>query len=426
MKKVLALLLTAFLTFGLLCACGEPTEEGNEGAPGTDSAKELVSKVRYTSSYENDGETRESELVMDFTWTENGAIMEGYELSGDEKNEVRMEAVLDDQKRPLTITKFVKDGDETEESKVEFSYPSKLQVKMTTTYSEDSMYVAVYDYDENGNLIREARDNYTRGYAYDAHGNCTRTWMDYTDEETEDWERTTVYTYDDSGKAIYAVETQTNSDTEEQAHYYYYPNGNVMCIMYVTSHGDTNFGFRPYNTKDTLAWGYGMGASGGHEYEVEKDARGYITKVVRKGIDADDVQTATFEYDEKGNLIKEVSFSGTIFTWEYDAQNRPVKCVENQQQTAKKTVYTTVYEYDTQGRLVAQKKNGTNGASDINTWAYNEAGMTTAREEKRVSIYDDGHVVSEQKMQVEYVENAKCAVSQEWAMFFLQNFVSGL
>ena len=45
MKRFLALALAMLMCFGLLCACGEPTEEGKEGVPGTDSAKELMSKI---------------------------------------------------------------------------------------------------------------------------------------------------------------------------------------------------------------------------------------------------------------------------------------------------------------------------------------------------------------------------------------------
>ena len=167
-----------------------------------------------------------------------------------------------------------------------------------------------------------------------------------------DWEEAITYTYDENQVTTYSVAKR--GDQETQTHYYYYPNGSVMFEMSVTSAGDVNYGFRPYNSKDYLAWSYGMKASVGMEYETEKDANGYITKVIRKNGNTNE-STATFEYDDQGNLVKESSFYGTVHEWEYDAQNRPAKHVE----TSSTAVYTTVYEYDAQGRLLSEKMTGT-------------------------------------------------------------------
>ena len=419
MKKILVLFLAVCMIVGLFCACAETEGEGKTDTSNTGSLKELPSHVRYTSYYERGEEKSESELVMDFTWTENGAVMEGYQIEDGQKIEVRMEAVFDEQKRPLSVTKTTKDGDRTEVEKIGFSYPSDTQIKMTRIYGDEYINEAVYIYDENGRLIQRTNGSYTSGYEYDAHGNCVREWTDYINETSKDWERTTVYTYDDSGKAVFAVKTSSNDDEEVQIHYYYYPNGNVMFTMEISSHGYSNSGFMPYNSKDFLSWSSAKSAVGGYvDYEVEKDARGYITKVVRVRENPDDTDTVTFEYDDKGNLIKEVSDEGEVTVWEYDAQNRPIKYQYGDYSTR-------VYEYDEQGRLVSEKYTDAKGSNVIDTWAYNEEGMTTTREYKAVRIYNEGGTeTSEDKIEIAYVENSNCTIDPQWATFFLQFFVS--
>jgi hypothetical protein len=52
--------------------------------------------------------------------------------------------------------------------------------------------------------------------------------------------------------------------------------------------------------------------------------------------------------------------------------------------------------------------------------------MTTCREEKRVSIYVDETIVSEKKIEIQYVENSNCTVDPLWAEFYLKNLLSGI
>lgn len=352
--------------------------------------------------------------------------MEGYELERNNRNNMRLEATYDDQNRPLSMKKTYQYRDETNITNVQFSYPTPLQIQIHSANSDGFTQDITQTYNENGRVILAVYPDYTRGFEFDSQGNCTREWMQYEDEELTDWESNTVYTYDDTGKVTLAVQTRSDNGFEEQQHFYYYPNGNVMCIMYVTCHGDVNFGFRPYNTKDYIGWSYGKSAGGFGSYQVEKNEDGLITKVVRTTEYSDEAQTATFDYDSRGNLIREVSFSGTVRTWEYDEQNRIVKRIEIQNQNESNIVRTTAYEYDEQGRLISEKMTGTDGSSNTQTLAYNEAGMVTERSYEDVRIYDDETVISRKKMEIEYIENSNCKVSDEWAEFYLKNLISGL
>lgn len=419
MKKTFALVLTLCMLTGLLCACGDrSTQNGgtpNGGAVGSADIEELLSYVRYTSTYNSNGNIRNDETVMSFQWTDDGTTMEGYQIGDDTRADVVLEAKLDGQKRPQWIARTVTRADGgNSQSKVEFAYPNDRKIAFTR---DGETWENVYDAD--GRLLLESHENYENGYEYDAHGNCTREWLDYKDPETTDWEESTVYTYDDSGKAVFSVTDNRNGET--QTHYYYYPNGNVMFQMHISGRGDVNYQFRPYNTKDILSWSYGMVSSAGSEFEVQKDASGYIVKVIGKS-GYQEGKTATFDYDQKGNLVKATGFDGRATTFEYDGQNRPVKVTKQVYENTD----TTVFTYDELGRLVSEKMTNTNGSSKETTWAYNEAGMTTCREEKRVSIYTDETIMSEEKMEVQYVDNSNCSVDPVWSELYLSSLVSGI
>lgn len=418
MKRLLALVLAMLMCIGLLCACGEPADEENKGAPGTESAKELVSKIHYTYTREKDGETREEEYIIDIQWTENGATVEGYQDTEEGRYEKTMELTLDDQKRPVSmISKTTDPEGETEEYSVVLSYEKDRQIKRTVTYEEGNTRVNTYNFDENGRLIlQETEGGEIRTYEYDAQGNQTLYRYEHPNLESAA-EYRTDYTYDDAGKAVFATYTNYSDDEQTQIHYYYYPNGNVMMQMKISNRGDVNFHFYPYNQKDTMGWGYGSEAGNmmNMEYTVETDVNGYYTKIVRTNTQTGEAQTCTMEYDEKGNLVKCSDFYGRCKQWEYDSQNRLVKYFLDFGESS----HTTVYEYDAQWRMVSQKKTTSLGASDTQTWEYNEAGMTVKRTESEVYTGSDGTL--EQVMEIEYVENSNCPINSEWADFFLSN-----
>ncbi len=414
MKRIMTLVLAMLMCFGLLCACGEPTDEENKGTPGTDSAKELMSKIHYTYTRERDGETTEQEYVIDIQWTDNGATVEGYQDSEEGRYETTMELTLDDQKRPVSMiqTKTSPDGETTQYSVV-LAYEKERQIKRTVTYEEGNTRVNTYNFDENGRLIREENDDgYVEGYEYDSHGNCIRNWWTYADT-TETRETRTAYTYDDAGKITFAESSHSFSDTRTQIHYYYYPNGNVMMQMKISNRGDVNFGFYPNNPKDTMTWGYSASEGVGMnvEYTVETDANGYYTKITRTNTQSGESQTATMEYDANGNLVKYTGFYGDTKQWEYDSQNRLVKYTYNED--------VTEYAYDDQGRLVSEKRMEADEDNATQTWAYNEAGMTVKSMRSRVYAFDNGEETIEEIMEIEYTENANCPINNEWADFFL-------
>ena len=418
MKKVIALALVVLLAMSLLCACAETTENGEQaGTSGNINSKELVTQIRYSASWDKEnGETSSEEMITNFTWTETGAVLDGYETSSSGKSEMQGELVLDDQKRPAKFTKTVKESSGEEKVTVtEFSYPSDRRITTKQTYYDGHVSETIYEFDANGRRTYYENDTIIRTYTYDDRGNCTLERMEYKDDG-DVRETKTAYTYDDAGKVTFAVETYDPSGAETQMHYYYYPNGNVMFIMHVSDRGDLNYQFRPYNTKDGT-WSSGMAASGGMEYTAEKDDRGYIVKVNATTMNGEK-KTATFTYDDKGNVVSHTTFYGTTYQWEYDAQNRPFK------QTRDKKV--TVYEYDAQGRLVSEKSTSDIGESSTQTWTYNEAGMVTVRSQSSVSVYDGVSSKYDRKMEVQYTENSQCKVNPQWAEFVLGNIVNGV
>lgn len=427
------------MCFGLFCACGEPVEEGktdisdisategnvennstDDTISDTDSAMELVSQIRYAFTRERDGQRSDEEMVIDVAWTENGATVEGYQDSDEGRADMHMELVLDDQNIPTSIIKTINRPDgETIQTTISFSYPEKRRVKVTTTPHEGSEYYVLFVLDESGRVIREEYDGYTRGYEYDSNGNCVRDWIHYAEDEERNRDTNTVYTYDESGKILFSVESNLSNGKETQKHYYYYPNGNVMYVLSVSSFGIVNHNFCPYNTKD-FTWSYGMTDGAGMEYEVEKDSNGYIVKVVTKSFE--ETRTTTFEYDEKGNLIKELVSGGKVCTWEYDSQNRPMKYIREDSEEFGGVTYTTIYEYDDFGHLIYQKRTDSDGQSDTETWSYNDAGMVVSKTES--DVYSDDEGTMEQSMEIQYVENSHCTISEEWAEFFLKNFLN--
>lgn len=414
MKRIMTLVLAMLMCFGLLCACGEPTDEENKGTPGTDSAKELMSKIHYTYTRERDGETKETEYVIDIQWTENGATVEGYQDSEEGRYETTMELTLDDQKRPVSMiqTETSPEG-KTSQYSIVLAYEKERQIKRTVTYEEGNTSVTTYNFDENGRLIlQETEGGEIRTYEYDAQGNQTLYRYQHPNLEKAA-EYRTDYTYDDAGKAVFATYTNYSDDEQTQIHYYYYPNGNVMMEMKISNRGEVNFGFRPNNPKDTMGWGYGMSAGVGMnmEYTVETDANGYYTKITRTNTQSGESQTATMEYDANGNLVKYTGFYGDTKQWEYDSQNRLVKYTYNED--------VTEYAYDDQGRLVSEKRMEADEDNATQTWAYNEAGMTVKSMRSRVYAFDNGEETIEEIMEIEYTENANCPINNEWADFFL-------
>ena len=416
MKKIFALILVTVIAFGMLCACGQPTEKESGDAPTTNSAKELISRVHQISSGVNNGEKSGNEYTVDVQWTETGMVMDGYyEESDGSKSEVHMELVLDSEKRPLTMTRTSKDSDgEIDEAVVTFSYPSAYQIKVIRTYSEENIQEYLYEFDENGLLIQEKSDTRTKSYEYDSYGNCTREITKYADEE-EATERKTAYTYDETGKITFAVRTYDDEtpddkviEVEEQLHYYYYPNGNVMYILSVSSKGIVNAEFKPYNTKD-IAYGSGKEDAWAPDITTEKEENGYISKVQRGDT------TITFAYDDKGNLIKETRSDGYEYQWEYDAQNRPVKYTTN--------YYVEEYEYDELGRRTSEKVISNYGTGNTETRTFNEEGMSTTIIYTENSKGDTWDSSWETKMEIQYVENSQCSIDEKWAEFFLSNLL---
>lgn len=432
MKKILAFLLGFCLFLCLLSGCGTTPAEGENTTPdgeatGEDTApdisataRELVSKLQVTSSYTREGKTSNEEMVMNYTWTATGAVMEGYEQDSNGKDTARLEITFDDQKRPATMVRYSDPADEEpEESKVTFDYSVEGRVKLINDGFGDGEQYVIYDYDENGRMIREEYPTYTRTYEYDEKGNCTRKYIDNKSEESQDSEYKTVYTYDETGKAIYAEQTYSATGAETQIHYSYYPNGNVMWAFEVSGQGDVNVLQHPYNTKD-IGWGMGrMMSESFSDYQVEKDAQGRIVKVTATSPYDGSVKESTFAYDDQGRLVRHKSHYDTVTQWEYNAGGYLVKETKENENG---DVTTTTYTYDDKGRMTEEKCTGPEGTGHIYTRAYNDEGMTTKMVEENV-YYDS---TSTTTAVIEYTTNAECQVSDAWAALFLNFFTVGV
>lgn len=98
--------------------------------------------------------------------------------------------------------------------------------------------------------------------------------------------------------------------------------------------------------------------------EYEYDAGRRIERIVSFHCSAtkkcDPVSDALFEYDARGNLVKE-QFSGLMnysALYEYDAVNRLVRAQKRYEDEPISEVENFVYRYDDQGRLVAEFSSG--------------------------------------------------------------------
>ena len=342
MKRLFTLILAVLLCFGLLSACAETKEKAKAAVQQKDTTKELVSEMHYTGIGMQDGESREEETTVKIIWTETGATIEGYAEGNGERSELQGELRLDDKNRPATFTKITSYAEgEPREVTYTFSYPKERQIKV----SGDNE-IMLYDFDEEGNLIREENDNSIKCYEYDEKGNRTFYSIEYKEHASDNKTDQTAYTYDEDGKLVFAEKTDEDGELT-QYHYTCHTNGNILFELSVRSTGVVNTRFLPYNSKD-YSWSYGMQDFGGMEFTVEKDANGYITKVVGTNEHSGMTRTTTFQYDAKGNLLKAEESEGRTETWEYDDQNRPVKYVREYDGGKS----TTTYQYDEQSRLI--------------------------------------------------------------------------
>lgn len=418
MKKTLAWMLTVCVVLCLLCSCDLLATDGGEDTAKdpipetTDTAVELLSRVHRLSTTLREGETDTEEMVVDVRWSETGVVLEG--TDGAQEDSFRIEVTLDDQNRPATMVRTdTEQGQEPQQQTTQFLYEQEGRVKLLIDDGADrGQRSFVYEYNETGQVTREEYPSYVRTIEYDENGNCIRTLTDHKGADQADVERVTAYTYDDSGKAVSAVQTYTSGE-EVQIRYTYYPNGNLMQTTEVSSHGHVNLLFHPYNPKD-LTWSSGKQASAGMDYTAEKDEQGRIVKVVETARFKDEQRTATFAYDAQGRLIETTDFSGPTSRLEYDAQGRMVKqIIENPEGGTG----THLYTYDDQGRMTRWETIDSDGTGMVQLREYNEAGMTV--KETRTYTYKDGST-STTVSEYDYVSNDKCKVNRRWVALFTQ------
>lgn len=419
MKKAFSLFLVLCLSL-CLCSCGKGStddtnaEDKGDATPaiGDPAAKDLFSGWRYVHTSSRGGKTRTSEEGISVKWEATGAKVTGYDLDSDDgRSEVQAELVLDDQKRPVTLKSVETRADgRVDEDEAHYEYLSERKIKKT--YSDSENYF-ITEYDSNGNLIRKESADSVTTYVYDAHGNCTQEKRTYKEEEWEDSEINTTYTYDASGKMVRSVEIDEEG-WETQTQYLYYPNGNVMLEIYVSSSGDAGVYFRPYNSKDMIWLTFFLyrSVSRGERYGVEKDEQGRIVKLTGSSLYGE-TKTATFSYDAQGRLTKYIDFDGQEKVWEYDAQNRLVKFVRRSDSDE----YVCLYTYDDKGRLIKDEDTNTDGSWGKVVMEYNEAGVVCKLVSERYNApsesWPEGYTYSS-TIEATYVENAQCPVDDPW------------
>lgn len=272
-------------------------------------------------------------------------------------------------------------GDETEtpaEEAAEASYYLAKEIGYTGCRSVDVDFCVEYEYeyDTNGNLIRESsfqHDSFdtetgqfghseaTREYGYDEAGNLLFEEFIYGEGAVASTVRT-EYEYDVAGNLLsekestiymYDDEEYVNTSTTE---YEYDESGNLISI----SDGFTIPKTFEYDDAGNLI----RAAYGGGWTEYQYDAAGNL--VMETGhADADNTDYAQFdgvmfiyEYDAAGNLIRETQnayrnshYARYLYEREYDASGNLIK-EDEYGDGSEQITSSREYEYDEKGRII--------------------------------------------------------------------------
>lgn len=249
-------------------------------------------------------------------------------------------------------------------------------------YDDSGKLVAVYDADgkaierssdvaNNKEIVKDRRGNQT-SYTYDSTGNVT--------ERIDALGNKYTYGYDAGGN-----ETSTTD-----------PLGNVITRSFHAASGKQTSEKDPLGNQ--VSWNYDNGTGSileatvdarnnktsytygqfgqsvleplGRAWSIGTDAAGRVTRKTVAGA------STTYEYDSKGNLVKETDPVGNVTEYRYDANNREIRRSWSRVAVANAQPITEVVtsKVDAEGRVIEQ----TDARGNVSRTEYNAGGLVVA------------------------------------------------
>lgn len=294
------------------------------------------------------------------------------------------------------------------------TYTDAYVTTETLISGSDSILLSKTYQDALGRTIREVSNGLQTDYTYDSLGNIQSTYeVGLTASGAEDsetaahmmmlydsngYQTTTIYnpvfesetfstgadsivtssTYDEKGNMLTAVDALGNVTKYE-----YNSNGQVTAVT-LANGAKTSYEYNVFDSSDNTTKTVTTYANGAVS-ETKYNSTGNVVNITDKGITTDNLTPVvkTYEYDSKGNMLKETYCEGNYKTYEYDAKGRLLAVnyydaasgnpqsmrteytydINDQILTMKDYTYTsgtktlyryTSYEYDQFGRLVSQ------------------------------------------------------------------------
>ena len=121
--------------------------------------------------------------------------------------------------------------------------------------------------------------------------------------------------------------------------------------------------------------------------EEISDANGKVIKVTDKGTSGDTAIEKAYEYDARGNLVKEIHSAGDCITYSYDSLGRVTE--KQQYSSAGAQLYRTVYTYYSGLNLVKDMKDYEAGTLYCHTYyEYDSLGRISAKAESNSEMTD--------------------------------------
>ena len=121
--------------------------------------------------------------------------------------------------------------------------------------------------------------------------------------------------------------------------------------------------------------------------EEISDANGKVIKVTDKGTSGDTVISTAYEYDARGNIVKEIHSAGDYITYSYDSLGRVTE--KQQYSSAGAQLYRTVYTYYSGLNLVKDMKDYEAGTLYRHTYyEYDSLGRISAKAESNSEMTD--------------------------------------
>lgn len=242
--------------------------------------------------------------------------------------------------------------------------PNAVWVLTKTT--DDSGVAELYHYDKNGNLTieRHPAENKTYNYAYSANKFQSfengKPWE--TDEYNSAGQRIKstnhfgnnyrLYDYDANGNLIkerfYTNDAHNATGLKEWTDYTYDQYGREVTMMWWLAAHDG------YSGKDYVIYPQGNQLSEG-EYNYY-DSQGRLVKTTgidEKGRPVSDSQLTTYSYDSNGNLVKVTSMYGDMrseITYAYNSADQLIK----ETRAGNGSTSTISYTYDAYGNVIRE------------------------------------------------------------------------